>query len=44
MKMSRSGNAPKKRAEETRNRLTEQLQLILESTGQGLYGIDLQGN
>ena len=31
------------RAEEARNRLTQQMQLILESTGQGIYGIDLEG-
>ena len=34
----------RKRAEEARNRATQQMQLILESTGQGIYGIDLQGN
>jgi two-component system, sensor histidine kinase and response regulator len=32
------------RAEEAQTRLTQQLQLILESTGQGIYGIDLRGN
>ena len=32
------------RAEEARNRAAQQLQLILESAGQGIYGIDLQGN
>jgi two-component system, sensor histidine kinase and response regulator len=32
------------RAEEAQARLTQQLQLILDSTGQGIYGIDLQGN
>ena len=32
------------RAEEAQTRLTQQLQLILDSTGQGIYGIDLQGN
>ena len=32
------------RAEEAQIRLTQQLQLILDSTGQGIYGIDLQGN
>jgi two-component system sensor histidine kinase/response regulator len=31
------------RAEEAQTRLTRQLKLILESTGQGIYGIDLQG-
>jgi two-component system sensor histidine kinase/response regulator len=30
-------------AEEEQARLTQQLQLILQSTGQGIYGIDLQG-
>jgi protein-histidine pros-kinase len=34
----------RKRAEKARNRATQQMQLILESTGQGIYGIDLQGN
>src|SRR5262252_4602561 len=34
----------RKRAEEARNQATQQMQLILESTGQGIYGIDLQGN
>lgn len=33
----------RKSGEEARNRLTQQLQLILESTGQGIYGIDLRG-
>jgi two-component system sensor histidine kinase/response regulator len=33
-----------KRAEEERNRVTQQMQLLLESTGQSIYGIDLQGN
>ena len=33
----------RKRAEEARNQATQQMQLILESTGQGIYGIDLQG-
>jgi two-component system sensor histidine kinase/response regulator len=32
------------RAEEDRNRVIQRMQLILESTGQGIYGIDLQGN
>src|SRR5277367_6003785 len=30
--------------QEERNRVTQQLQLLLEFTGQGIYGIDLQGN
>jgi two-component system sensor histidine kinase/response regulator len=30
--------------QEERNRVTQQMQLLLESTGQGIYGIDLQGN
>jgi PAS domain S-box-containing protein len=34
----------RKRAEKARNRATQQMKLILESTGQGIYGIDLQGN
>ncbi len=34
----------RKRAEEDRNRVMQRMQLILESTGQGIYGIDLQGN
>jgi len=34
----------RKRAEEERNRVTQRMQLILESTGQGIYGIDLRGN
>jgi two-component system, sensor histidine kinase and response regulator len=33
----------RKRAEEERNALTRRMQLLLESTGQGIYGIDLQG-
>ena len=32
-----------RRAQEERNRLTRRMQLILESTGQGIYGIDLEG-
>ena len=32
------------RSEEEQTRLTQQLKLILESTGQGIYGIDLLGN
>jgi PAS domain S-box-containing protein len=34
----------RKRAQEERNRVAQQMQMLLESTGQGLYGIDLQGN
>jgi PAS domain S-box-containing protein len=34
----------RKRAEEERNRVTRQMEMLLESTGQGIYGIDLQGN
>ncbi len=34
----------RKRAEEDRNRVAQQMQVLLESTGQGIYGIDLQGN
>src|SRR5580700_10557804 len=34
----------RKRAEEERNRVAKQMQVLLESTGQGIYGIDLQGN
>jgi PAS domain S-box-containing protein len=34
----------RKKAELERNRITQQLQLILDSTGQGIYGINLQGN
>ena len=30
--------------QEERNRATQQMQLLLEFTGQGIYGIDLQGN
>ncbi len=33
-----------KRAQEERNRLAKQMEMLLESTGQGIYGIDLQGN
>jgi PAS domain S-box-containing protein len=32
-----------KRAQEERNRITQQMEILLESTGQGIYGIDLQG-
>jgi two-component system sensor histidine kinase/response regulator len=34
----------RKRADEERQLLTRRMQLILESTGQGIYGIDLQVN
>jgi two-component system, sensor histidine kinase and response regulator len=34
----------RKRAEEERNRVAQQMQVLLESTGQGIYGIDLEGN
>jgi PAS domain S-box-containing protein len=34
----------RKKAELERNRITQQMQLILDSTGQGIYGINLQGN
>jgi two-component system, sensor histidine kinase and response regulator len=30
--------------QEERNRVTQQMQSLLESTGQGIYGINLQGN
>jgi PAS domain S-box-containing protein len=33
-----------KRAQEERNRIAKQMEMLLESTGQGIYGIDLQGN
>ena len=33
----------RKQADEERNRVTKRMQLILESTGQGIYGIDRQG-
>ncbi len=33
-----------KRALEERNRVTQQMQMLLQSTGQGIYGIDLQGS
>ena len=33
----------RKRAQEERNRLANQMEMLLESTGQGIYGIDLQG-
>ena len=34
----------RRQAEEERNRVTEQMRLLLDSTGQGIYGIDRQGN
>jgi len=34
----------RKKAELERNRITQQMQLILDSTGQGIYGINLEGN
>src|SRR5215469_13716020 len=34
----------RRRAEEERNRLTQRMQLLLDSTGQGIYGVDPQGN
>jgi two-component system sensor histidine kinase/response regulator len=34
----------RKKVEEERNRITQQMQLILDFTGQGIYGINLQGN
>lgn len=33
-----------KRAQEERSRVAKQMEMLLESTGQGLYGIDLHGN
>src|ERR1700720_4117756 len=33
-----------KRAQEERNRVTQQMQMLLQSIGQGIYGINLQGN
>ncbi len=33
-----------KRAQEERDRVAKQMEMLLESTGQGIYGIDLQGN
>ncbi|HEX8896219.1 MAG TPA: PAS domain S-box protein, partial [Terriglobales bacterium] len=32
-----------RRVQEERNRVTQQMQMLLESTGQGIYGIDLHG-
>jgi len=34
----------RKRAEEERNRITQQMQSLLNFTGQGIYGINLQGS
>jgi two-component system, sensor histidine kinase and response regulator len=34
----------RKRAQEERDRVAKQMEMLLESTGQGIYGIDLQGN
>jgi PAS domain S-box-containing protein len=34
----------KKRAQEERSQVAKQMEMLLESTGQGIYGIDLQGN
>jgi two-component system, sensor histidine kinase and response regulator len=34
----------RERAQEERNGVARQMQMLLESTGQGIYGIDLQGN
>jgi two-component system sensor histidine kinase/response regulator len=34
----------RKRALEERDRVMRQMEMLLESTGQGIYGIDLQGN
>src|SRR6202044_3002339 len=31
-----------KRAQGERNRIAKQMEMVLESTGQGIYGIDLQ--
>ena len=33
-----------KRAQEERNRAVQQMEMLLESVGQGIYGIDMQGN
>ena len=33
-----------KRAQEERNRIAKQMEMLLESIGQGVYGIDLRGN
>ncbi|HXJ92728.1 MAG TPA: response regulator [Terriglobia bacterium] len=34
----------RRRAEEERTRVTRQMRLLMDSTGEGIYGIDLQGN
>jgi two-component system, sensor histidine kinase and response regulator len=34
----------RKRAQEERNRVAQQMQVLLESTGQAIYGIDLHGH
>jgi two-component system, sensor histidine kinase and response regulator len=34
----------RKRAQAERNQVAKQMEMLLESTGQGIYGIDLQGN
>jgi len=34
----------RRRAEEERNRVTQQMRLLLDSTGQGIFGIDRQGD
>jgi PAS domain S-box-containing protein len=34
----------RKRAQEERSRVAKQMEMLLESTGQGIYGIDLQGS
>ena len=34
----------RERAQEERNRVAQRMEMLLESTGQGIYGIDLQGN
>jgi two-component system, sensor histidine kinase and response regulator len=34
----------RKRAQEERDRVAKQMEMLLESTGQGIYGIDLLGN
>jgi two-component system sensor histidine kinase/response regulator len=33
-----------KHAQEERNRIAKQMEMLLESTGQAIYGVDLQGN
>jgi PAS domain S-box-containing protein len=34
----------RRRAEEERTRVSRQMRLLMDSTGEGIYGIDLQGN